>query len=109
MKFFKQLNRRTVGAAAVSAAVLVPLGVFGPPALAGSVSSKQSAASQYQYKITVCHKTHSKKHPWVQISVGSASWTAHKKHGDFLVTPSTPCPPVTPTTAASSNSRGRGK
>lgn len=86
-------NRRALGIAAVTAALLVPLGVFGAPALARSADS---APSQYQYKITICHHTHSAKHPWVQIKVSSRAWKGHQKHGgDFLVTGTAPCPPVT--------------
>jgi hypothetical protein len=99
MKFAKHVNRRGLTAAVVSAAVLVPLGVLGGPALAGS---SKSSAAQYQYKVSVCHKTKSKKHPWHQIRISSAAWKAHEKHGDFLVSPTTPCPPAAPSTTTSS-------
>ena len=88
----RRVNRRVLGASAVTAALLVPLGVFGAPALARGTSS---SSAQYQYKITVCHKTHSKKHPWVLIHVSSASWPAHQRHGDLLVPPNI-CPPEAP-------------
>jgi hypothetical protein len=108
MNFFKQMNRRAVAATAVSAGLLVPLGILGAPALAGSSSS--SNAYQYQYKVAVCHKTHSKKHPWHAISVGAPAVKAHLKHGDFLVTPTTPCPPVAPAAgAAPTTSATHGK
>jgi hypothetical protein len=105
MDFFRQMNRRTVGAAAVTAALLVPLGVFGAPALARSGPS----AAQYQYKVTLCHKTHSQKHPWVKISVGAPAVKAHLRHGDFVVTPTAPCPPATAaaTTATSGKTHGQ--
>jgi hypothetical protein len=107
-KPFHSLNRRAVGAAAVTAALLVPLGVFGGPALARSTSVASSGPAQYQYKISVCHRTHSKKHPWVLIRVSSRSWPAHQRHGDLLVPPST-CPPTAaPTTAAGSPGNGKG-
>ena len=107
MNFFRQMNRRAVAATAVSAGLLVPLGILGAPALAGSSSS--SNAYQYQYKITVCHKTHSKKHPWHVIKVSSASWKAHQKHGDFLITSTaTPCPPVAPAAPTTSTSSTHG-
>jgi len=109
MRFLKEMNRRTIGAVAVSAAVLVPLGVVGGPALASSSSSpNRSAASQYQYQITICHKTHSATKPWVQVRVSSASWKAHQKHGDFLVTANRACPPTTPTSVADST-KAKGK
>ncbi len=83
-------------AAAVSAAFLVPLGILGGPALASSVVAaaqyEYGGSSQYQYKITICHRTHSKKHPFVQISVSVHGANAHLRHGDTLGT--CPVPPV---------------
>jgi hypothetical protein len=95
-------NSRLMAALAVSAALFVPLAVFGAPALARSASAasqyQYSGSSQYQYKVAVCHHTHSASHPWVQINVASAGWLhGHSKHrGDFLVTSAFPCPPTTP-------------
>jgi hypothetical protein len=90
-----RINSRSAALAAVSAAVLVPLGVFGAPALARSAA----AASQYeygsgatQYKVAICHHTHSKKHPWHVINVSSSAVKAHMKHGDTLA----PCPAPPP-------------
>lgn len=90
-----RFNVRAWTAAAVSAAFFVPLMVFGAPALANSVAAasqyEYSGSSQYQYrgKVTICHHTHSKKHPWVQIRVGASAAKAHLKHGDTLGA----CPP----------------
>ena len=86
----KNPSPRLLGAAAVTAALLVPLAVFGAPALAHGPSSSASqyqyaSASQYQYKIDVCHRTHSKKHPWVQLHVSFHAWKGHSHHdGDFI-------------------------
>ena len=102
MKLLKRANRRALGAAAVTTALLVPLGVFGAPALARSADAaaqSQYGPSQYQYKITICHHTHSKKHPMHTIRVSVNSWKAHQKHGDTLGA----CPPATATSSASSN------
>ena len=83
-----RFNYRAWTAAAVSAAFFVPLMVFGAPALANSVAAasqyEYSGSSQYQYKVLICHHTHSKKHPWVTIRIPSSAWKAHKKHGDLL-------------------------
>jgi hypothetical protein len=82
---------RVATAALASAVVLTPLAVFGGPALAGGASP---SAAEYQYKLTVCHFTHSKKHPWVKIKVSAAAWRkAHSKR-DFIVTATKPCPPA---------------
>jgi hypothetical protein len=54
-------------------------------------SSMSSAAyGQYGKKVTICHHTHSTKHPWVTITVSSSALAGHKKHGDDLTGP---CPP----------------
>jgi hypothetical protein len=91
--------------AVVSAALLVPLGVYGAPAIAKSASSAShqyksscgqygsssgeygSSAGQYgssckQYRVQICHRTHSKKHPWVKITVSNHALKAHLGHGD---------------------------
>jgi hypothetical protein len=99
--------------AMVSAALLVPLAVYGAPAIAKSASSashQYSACGQYgssdheygssddeygssdhqygsacdQYRVTICHRTHSKKHPWRLITVSSRALKAHLRHGDTL-------------------------
>jgi hypothetical protein len=79
---------RVLAGTVVTAALLLPLAIFGAPALAGS----GPAASQYQYggsasaqyRVTICHLTGSKKHPARTIVVSSASVKAHLKHGDHL-------------------------
>ena len=81
---------RLLGAFAVTAALLVPLAVFGGPALARSTSAasqyQYSSSAQYQYgaKVTICHRTGSKKHSGHTITVSSAAVQAHLKHGDHL-------------------------
>jgi hypothetical protein len=72
------LNRKFVGAVAASATLLVPLGVFGGPALAGGSSA---SSAQYQYRVTVCHLTGSKKHPYRTIKVAASAVNAVIKHG----------------------------
>lgn len=96
---------RTAALALATAAVMVPLGVFGAPALARTASSadQYSSSSQYQYKVAICHHTHSKKHPWHVINVAAASVKAHLKHGDTLA----PCPTTAPT-APTKHGHGNG-
>lgn len=102
----EHFNYRPWLAAAVSAAFLVPLAFVGAPALAKSAAS----ASQYQYggshdqykgKVTICHFTHSKKHPWHEITVGAPAAKAHLRHHDTLG----PCPT---TTTSGDNHHGKG-
>src|SRR5438309_962825 len=91
-------KRRLVAGLAVTAALLVPLAVLGGPALARSAASASeyeydhSGSAQYQYKVQVCHQTHSKKHHWVRINISSAAVHAHLRHGDFIVSLTSPCP-----------------
>jgi hypothetical protein len=94
-----------VAATAVSGALLLPLAVF-----AGTGFAKSSSAAQYQYKITICHHTHSAKNPLVTISVSVNAWPAHKRHGDTI---GACVPPAATTTVASPNgnegkNRGHG-
>jgi hypothetical protein len=100
-------NYRPWLAVAVSAAFFVPLLVLGGPALAKSASSasEYGGSSQYQYKVTLCHHTHSKKHPWVQISVGAPAVKAHLKHHDLLG----PCPPASTTAGTTSHGKSGDK
>ena len=92
------VKRRLVGALVVTGILLVPLGVFGGSAVARTVSAvgqygHHSGASQYQYRVSVCHHTGSRKHPWHAITIGGGALTAHLGHGDQMA----PCPTTVPT------------
>jgi hypothetical protein len=76
----------------VSVAILVPLGVLGGPAFARGVSAGHSGSSQYQYKVALCHHTHSRKHPFHVIRIAAPAVRAHMRHGDTLA----PCVLVLP-------------
>jgi hypothetical protein len=108
--FFARSNAKAWTVAAVTAAFFVPLGVFGAPALARSAASasqyEYAGSSQYQYKVTICHRTHSKKasHQWRTISVGAPAVKAHLRHGDKLG----PCPPVAPVTTSANPGKSGG-
>jgi hypothetical protein len=82
-------------------ATLVTGAALASAALAGmrALDLGPAAASQYPKKVTVCHRTHSKKHPWVKIRVSRHALKAHLRHGDFLVDETHPCPPVAPASA----------
>ena len=79
---------RLSGALAVTAGLLVPLAIFGGSALARSTSAasqyQYSSTTQYQSRVTICHRTGSKKHSGHTITVSSAAVNAHLKHGDHL-------------------------
>ena len=74
-------GRKAAAVLAVTAAVFVPFALVGTPALAHDGAS---SASQYQYRVTVCHLTGSKKHPAVTITVASSAVNAVLKGGGHL-------------------------
>jgi hypothetical protein len=81
---FNGRRARLLGGLTVTAALFVPLTVFGGSALARSTA----AASEYQYsgssqyRVQVCHLTGSKKHPFHTITVSPNAVAAHVRHGD---------------------------
>jgi hypothetical protein len=93
-----------------SVATLVTGAALASAALAGirALDLGPAAASQYPKKVTVCHKTHSKKHPWVKIRISRNALKAHLRHGDFVVDSAHPCPPVNPASAKTKH-HGKGK
>lgn len=110
---------------AVSVALFVPLAVYGAPALAKSAAHQYkpvcgqygssggqygSSGGQYgsscgQYRVQICHRTHSKKHPWRMITVSNRAVKAHLRHGDTLP----PCPPPPASTHGKGHGHGHGK
>lgn len=71
-----------------AAAVVLGLsGLLALGALAGiGFAAGSSGAAQYQYgkRVTICHHTHSAKHPTVTITVAQAALKAHLRHGDTV-------------------------
>jgi hypothetical protein len=69
----------TLAVVSVAAAALAVTGM----AAVGS-SAGPAASLQYEKKVTICHRTHSKKHPFVTIRVSRRAVPAHLRHGDAL-------------------------
>lgn len=49
-----------------------------------------------QYKTTICHRTGSKKKPFVEITVRNDALPAHQRHGDIIPAPPGGCPKTVP-------------
>lgn len=91
---------RLAGIAVVAVVVGAALASAGFAGLRG-LDLGPAAAQQYPHKVTLCHHTHSKKHPWVKIRVDRHAVKAHLRHHDFIVDADHPCPP----TSASANNK----
>jgi hypothetical protein len=57
---------------------------FGPVAGAVSPAGDAASAKQYADKVTICHRTGSKKKPFHTIRVSRNALKAHLKHGDSI-------------------------
>jgi hypothetical protein len=51
---------------------------------ASSTSFTMTATNPGQRRVTLCHETHSWKHPWHTITVSQNAVAAHVRHGDYL-------------------------
>ena len=91
---------RGLAAAVAALGLLAALAVLAG-ASRGANGSSTAARTQTGQKVTICHHTHSRAHPFVQITVAAPALQAHLKHGDTLGA----CP-ASPTTA--SNTHGEG-
>lgn len=73
-------TRVALGVGVIAASLLVATAIVGVGFAGGSIT-----AAQYQYgKVTICHHTHSKKHPFHTITISNSAWPAHRAHGDTL-------------------------
>jgi hypothetical protein len=57
---------------------------MGSVGAAVSPSSQPASAGQYERKVTICHRTGSKKNPFRTIRVSRSAVKAHLRHGDAL-------------------------
>ncbi len=70
----------------VVAGVVTAFAVAGMGSVGAAVSpaSAPASASQYERKVTICHRTGSKKNPFRTIRVSRNAVKAHLRHGDAL-------------------------
>jgi hypothetical protein len=105
---FENRRARAIVGGSVAAVALAAAGVLGGVGFAKS----SATATQYQYgKITICHKTHSRKHPSVTITISRSARPAHQRHGDTLGacgSTTTTSTTTTTTTTSSAVSTGPG-
>src|SRR5512132_4451661 len=70
--------------AAVGAATALAVAAVASIGAAVSPARTPAAASPYPKKVTICHRTHSKKNPFVTIIVSRNALPAHLGHGDKI-------------------------
>ena len=80
----KRFVRRTTFGLLAGVAAAVAVGGMGSVAAAVLPTGTQASASQYEKKVTICHRTHSKKKPFHTIRVSRNAVPAHLRHGDAL-------------------------
>jgi hypothetical protein len=51
-----------------------------------------TSSATEEKKVSLCHKTGSKKNPWIKVRVSKSAVKAHMRHGDIAVGPSGDCP-----------------
>jgi len=57
-----------------------------------ATTSTGTTSATEEKKVSLCHRTGSKKKPWVKIRVSKNAVKAHMRHGDIAVGPSGDCP-----------------
>jgi hypothetical protein len=97
-------RRAALGVVAALTAAFAVAGL-GPVAAAVSPSGQAAFTKQYEDKVTICHRTHSKKKPFHTIRVSRNALKAHLKHGDALG----PCGPNAVFTMCHKTKNGKAK
>src|SRR5439155_8730632 len=87
----------------VTGTVTPKVTLTGTPEVTGTVTPRVTStprptqtATGRSHKVTICHRTGSRRHPYVQITVDESALPAHRRHGDIIPAPPGGCPAVTP-------------
>ncbi len=92
-----------------TATLTVTLTLTATPSPTSTGLTATPTATVTSQKVTICHRTNSVNHPYVQITVDRNALPAHAAHGDIIPAPPGGCPagvtPTTSTTAAPSVTR----
>ena len=79
-----RLPRRVALGVVAGLAAVFSVAALGPVAAAVSPAGQAAADKQYADKVTICHRTGSKKKPFHTIRVSRNALKAHLKHGDTV-------------------------
>lgn len=74
---------QAIVAATITAVVLIALALAGA-AVSPAGTSTPAADAAYPKKVTICHRTKSKKNPYRTIRVSRSALKAHLRHGDGI-------------------------
>jgi hypothetical protein len=87
----RRLPKRSASATIIGLSAAVAFAALASVGSAVSPTSPSAAVAQYPEKVTICHRTRSKKKPYVTIRVSRNAVPAHLRHGDGVG----PCPTAT--------------
>jgi hypothetical protein len=82
----KRLRSRLLRAGLAAGATVLVFAALASVGAAVSPSATPAAGQQYGSKVTLCHRTGSKKNPFRTIRVSKSAVAAHLRHGDKLGT-----------------------